>query len=135
LKLLKTAHALASKKLDFSSSFWLGEKNFGYDGENVDAGHAWLQFYDRGRWRDYETTNDLVSREGKIDFVSIDDLIPDYQVLDYTSCTPASWITYKSGGLKDETDIFFSFNTGIEARHLYYYVKNEILYRYVTTNK
>ncbi|MDP2907547.1 MAG: hypothetical protein Q8O03_06405 [Nanoarchaeota archaeon] len=177
LKLLKTAHALASKKLDFSSSFWLGEKKrayeegkadcryfaaftysnflyladkagredlkekvrlclgFGYDGENVDAGHAWLQFYDGGRWRDYETTNDLVSREGKIDFGSIDDLIPDYQVLDYACCTPASWITYKDGVLKDETDIFFSFNTGIEARHLYYYVKNEILYKYVTTNK
>jgi len=177
LKLLKTAHALASKKLDFNSSSWPGEKNrafyggkadcryfaaftysnflyladktgrgdikdkvrlclgFSYDGENVDAGHAWLQFYDRGEWHDYETSNDIFSRDDKIDFKSIDDLIPDYQVLDYTGCIPASWIICKDNKLKDETDIFYSFNTGIETRHFYYYVKNEILPKFVTTNK
>lgn len=177
LKILKTAHALASKKLDYGDSFWLGEKKrayeegqadcryfaaftysnflylvdkvgredlkdkvrlclgFNYDGEKVDVGHAWLQFYDNGKWQDYETSSDLVGLDDKIDFGSIDDLIPDYNVLGDTSCVPASWVTYKNGGLKDGVDVFFSFNTGIETRHLFYYVKNEILPKYVTTDK
>ncbi|MBM3200294.1 hypothetical protein FJZ53_05115 [Candidatus Woesearchaeota archaeon] len=177
LKLLKTAHALVSKQLDYTASFWCNEKERAYvegkadcryfaaftysnflsladklgrsdlkdkvricmglssDGNRVDAGHVWLQFYDGGRWRDYETTNDLFDRDDNIDFGSIDNLIPDYAVLDYTTCVPSSWITYNNGDLEDNTDFLFSFNTGIEARHLYSYVKNEILPKSVTTDK
>lgn len=169
LQLLKAAHAIASKKLDYQSTLWLGEKEqafskgkgdckyfslftysnflyladeigrpslkdqvrlvigFSYDSDKIYCGHAWLQVQIDGKWHDYETTEDPIGKNEKIDFKNLDEKLPDEEVLDQTDCMPCSQVQYENGLLEDRTNFKFSIETGAELRKCWHYFKNEVL--------
>lgn len=168
LQLLKAAHAITSKRLDYQNTFWSSEKGqafkgkadckyfslftysnflyladeigkpsmkdqvrlmigFSYDDDRVNYGHVWLQVQIDGKWHDYETTEDPIRNNEKINFKELDEKLPDEKVLDCVICTPCSQVQYENGLLKDRTNFTFSMETGAELRKCWYYFKNEVL--------
>ncbi len=101
----------------------------GYDYKNgqTDYGHAWLQVFTDGKWRDYETTIDPIGKQEKIDFKNLDEKLPDEKVLEDATATPCSTLRYKNGLLETDTNLAFSFETGADLKSCWQYFKHKLL--------
>jgi len=89
-----------------------------YDDKKVKYGHAWLQVMIDGKWRNYETTEDRITKNETIDFKNLDEKIPDSEVIDSLPATACSVIKNDYGILEDKTDFLFSIKTGADLKKL-----------------
>ncbi len=91
---------------------------YNYDDKKVDYGHAWLQVMINGEWRNYETTEDRITKNETINFKNLDEKIPDSKVIDSMPATACSVIKNDYGILEDKTDFLFSVKTGADLKKL-----------------
>lgn len=80
----------------------------------LDSLHAWLQVYLNNKWRNYETTVDPIKKNHNLKFKNLDDILPNWEVLDYGEYKLFSYLKFENDKFVGYTNLSASLESGID---------------------